>query len=136
MVNQLPPIAEEAIVAHVKIIEHLAYLKQMADDGVVSPGLAQKAKLVWHAAWNSVEDRLPVPAGAAFPNGPIEFHWAIGPYQLSAEISADGPCHWTYRNKITTELWGEETAVDDGLPSRLVEYLTRIAASNRFQSSF
>jgi hypothetical protein len=115
---------------HAKIAEHLAYLKRMAAEGVLSSELAFKAKIVWSVAWIETGDRLPIPAAAAMPNGPIEYHWAVGPHQLSVEIPAEGPCHWTYRHKVTGELWGTETATDDGLPPRLIEYLTRIVKSN------
>lgn len=110
--------------------EHLDYLKRMAAEGVVPPALATKAKAIWLVAQVSVGSSLPVPAAAAFSGGPVEYHWSVGPHQLSAEISADGPCHWTYRNGSTGEFWGVETAVDEGLPPRLIRALTRIAANS------
>jgi len=103
----------------------------MAVEGVLLSSLATKAKTVWWVAQASAGSALPVPAAAAFSGGPVEYHWAAGPHQLSAEIPADGPCHWTYRNGNTGELWGVETAVDEGLPHRLIRALTRIAASSR-----
>src|SRR5207248_8269901 len=105
--------------------EHLDYLKRMAAEDVVPPALATKAKAVWWVAQASVGSALPVPAAAAFSGGPVEYHWSDGPHQLSAEIPANGPCHWTYRNGSTGELWGVETAVDEGLPPRLIRALTR-----------
>jgi hypothetical protein len=116
--------------AAIRVREHLDYLRRMAADGVVPPALATKAKTVWWVAQVSVGSALPVPAAAAFPGGPVEYHWSVGPHQLSAEIPADGPCHWTYRNGSTGDLWGVETAVDEGLPSRLIRALTRIAAGS------
>ena len=111
--------------------EHLNYLKRMAEEGVVPPALATKAKLVWQVAQVSVGSDLPIPAAAALPGGPVEYHWSVGPHQLLAEIPADGPCHWTYRNATTGELWGVEIAVDEALSSRLIQVLTRITASSR-----
>ena len=108
----------------------MGYLTRMADEGVVSPALAWKAKAVWMVAQISAGSLLPVPAAAAFSGGPVEYHWSVGPHQLSAEIPAEGPCHWTYRNVKTCELWGVETE-DDGPPPRLVSALTRIAQSLR-----
>jgi hypothetical protein len=124
-------ISDEEKAAQAKIAEHLTYLRRMVAEGVISSELALNAKIVWIVAGITTGDRLPVPAAAAFPGGPIEYHWAVGPHQLSAEIPAEGPCLWTYRNKVTGELWGRETPTDDELPPRLVDYLTRIAASNR-----
>jgi hypothetical protein len=90
-----------------------------------------KAKTVWWVARVEAGGALPVPAAAAFPGGPVEYHWSAGPHQLSAEIPADGPCHWTYRNKDTGELWGAEVPSDDGLPARLARVLARVAGSSR-----
>jgi len=54
--------------------EHIDYLKRMAAEGVVPPALATKAKAVWWVARASADDALPVPAAAAFPGGPVEYH--------------------------------------------------------------
>ena len=121
--------ASESDVA-IRTREHLDYLTRMAVEGVVPPNLVTKAKAVWKVARISVGSLLPIPAAAAFLGGPVEYHWSVGPHQLSAEIPADGLCHWTYRNGNTGELWGEETA-DEGLPSRLIRALARIAESSR-----
>ncbi len=117
-------------IAAIRSREHISYLTRMAAEGVVSPKLATKAKTVWWVAQVSAGGSLPVPAVAAFPGGPVEYHWSVGPHQLSAEIPAEGPCHWTYRNSTTGELWGVETA-DDGFPPQLDRALTRIAESSR-----
>lgn len=114
----------------VRLREHISYLTRMAAEGVLSPKLATKAKTVWRVAEVSAGGSLPVPAAAAFSGGPVEYHWSVGPHQLSAEIPAEGPCHWTYRNIKTGELWGVETA-DDGFPPQLNRALTRIAESSR-----
>lgn len=110
--------------------EHIDYLKRMAAEGVVPPALATKAKAVWWVAQVSAGSSLPVPAAAAFSGGPVEYHWSLGPHQLSAEIPSNGPCHWTYRNGATGELWGVETLADEGLPPRLIQALNRISASS------
>ena len=110
--------------------EHIDYLKRMAAEGVVPPALATKAKVVWWVAQGSAGSSLPVPAAAAFPGGPVEYHWSVGPHQLSAEIPSKGPCHWTYRNSGTGELWGLETLSEEGLPPRLIKALCRIATSS------
>jgi len=112
-----------------KIHEHLAYLRRLADQGVVSAALANTARVVWNLARLSTNKPLPVPAAAAFPGGPIEYHWSVGPHQLLAEIPTPGLCHWTYQNKNTGELWGEETPTDDKLPTRLERILSKIADS-------
>jgi hypothetical protein len=111
--------------------EHLDYLKRMSAEGVVPPTLATKAKTVWLIARASVDKDLPVPAAAAFSGGPVEYHWSIGPHQVLAEIPADGPCHWTYRNSSTGDLWSVETQVEEELPSRLIRALTRVAVGYR-----
>ena len=116
--------------ATARVREHISYLTRMAVEGVVSASLARKAKAVWLVAQVSVGGSLPVPAAVAFSGGPVEYHWTVGSHQLSAEIPADGPCHWTYRNVKTCELWGVETE-DDGPPPRLISALTRIAESSR-----
>jgi hypothetical protein len=114
-----------------KVREHLDYLRRMTTEGVVSPALATKAKAVWWIAQVSVGGDLPVPAAAAFSGGPVEYHWSVGPHQLSVEIPAEGLCHWTYRNRDTSELWGIETIMEDELPSRLIRALTRIMTGSR-----
>ncbi|MBP3958624.1 hypothetical protein J8F10_25535 [Gemmata sp. G18] len=112
-----------------KIDEHLAYLKRMATDAVVSPALAHRAKVVWHVAWISLEGALPVPAAAAITDGPVEYFWEIGAHQMSVEIPVEGACHWFYRNKTTGEVWGGDNPTDDVLPLRIVRYLERLVAS-------
>jgi hypothetical protein len=114
-----------------KVAEHLSYLQRMSSNGVVSADHAARAVQTWKAARAATSATLPVPAAAAFQGGPIEYHWEVGPHQMSAEIPADGPCHWFYRNKDTGETWGAENPADDGLSPRLTHYLTRIAASSR-----
>lgn len=113
-----------------KNAEHLAYLKRMVAEGVVTPELARRAKAIWIVASITAGNELPIPAAAAFTGGPIEYHWEEGAHQLSVEIPATGPCHWFYRNKATGEVWGEEA---DGLapPRRGERALERLVASSR-----
>ena len=127
-----PQVGDDAIEddATARSREHISYLTRMVAEGVVSPKLATKAKVVWWVAQLSTDGSLPVPAAAAFSGGPVEYHWSVGPQQLSAEIPAEGPCHWTYRNSTTGELWGVETE-NDGFPAQLNRALTRIARSSR-----
>jgi hypothetical protein len=129
--SQIASDSEDEQTALAKNIEHLDYLMRLVADGVVSKCLALKAKTIWLSARITIGPQFLIPAAAAFTDGPIEYHWAIGPHQLSVEIPADGSCHWSYRNEVSGELWGTETPVDDGFPPQLVERLTRIAASNR-----
>ncbi|MGL4420081.1 MAG: hypothetical protein ACRCZF_05405, partial [Gemmataceae bacterium] len=86
--------------------EHIDYLNRIAAEGVVPSALATKAKAVWWVAKALTDSALPIPAAAAISGGPVEYHWSAGPHQLVSEIPADGPCHWTYRNSRTGELWG------------------------------
>jgi hypothetical protein len=113
-----------------KIAEHLAYLKRMAAEGVVPGALSRRAAIVWHLAWISAAGQLPIPAAATFSSGPIEYHWEVGPHQLSVEIPVEGPCHWFYRNKITGEVWGGEGAANELSPG-IISHLKRLVASNR-----
>ena len=110
-----------------KVHEHLTYLRRLADQGVVSADLANKARIVWYLVWFSTPKHLPVPAASALQGGPIEYHWSAGPHQLLLEIPSDGLCHWTYTNKTTGELWGVETPADEKLPNRLERILSQIA---------
>jgi hypothetical protein len=112
-----------------KIHEHLAYLKRMVIDGVIDAGLANVARTVWYATWVETGGDLPVPAAAAFPGGPVEYHWEFGPHQLSIEIPADEPCHWFYRNKATGGTWGVEAPIIDGVPPQFLAYLQRLLPS-------
>jgi len=117
-VRSLAPRSEQEQAEQARIDEHLAYLKRMAADGVVAPELAARARVVWWVAWISAGGRLPVPAAATFSGGPVEYHWTVGPHQLSAEVPATGLCHWFYRNTTTGEVWGAEVPADDGFPPR------------------
>ena len=112
-----------------KVREHFAYLKRMVDESVIDRKLANLARIVWYATWVETGGVLPVPAAAARPGGPVEYHWEAGPHQLSVEILADKPCHWFYRNKSTGAIWGAESPITDGVPERFVSYLQRFLAS-------
>jgi len=123
--------SKEVIPDRERIAEHIAYLQRMATDGVVPSSLANKARLVWWVARASAGGPLPIPAAAAFPGGPFEYHWSVGPHRVSVEIPADGPCHWFYRDTTTEEIWGADLPSDDGLPACLEGYLHRLVASDR-----
>ena len=112
-----------------RVNEHLAYLRRMADEKVIDPKLANLARTVWYAAWVETGRRLRVPAAAAFPGGPVEYHWEYGPHQLSVEIPADEPCHWFYRDKSTGGTWGTEAPITDGVPPQFLAYLERLLPS-------
>jgi hypothetical protein len=124
-----PPI--DPTPADPKIREHLDYLKDMAARGVVPSELAKRARVVWFVVGVETEGRMPVPAAAAFPGGPIEYHWSVDLHRMSVEIPADGLCHWFYKNTETGEVWGREVPFDDGLPGLLQQYLNRVIASAR-----
>lgn len=93
-------------IADRKVQEHLAYLRRLANQKIVSVELANKARAVWVLALLSTKEylHLPVPAASALQGGPIEYHWSAGAHQLLLEIPPDGLCHWTYKNKTTGEL--------------------------------
>ncbi len=116
-------------IADGKVHEHLAYLRRLADQKVVSVELANKARAVWFLALLSTKEylHLPVPAASAIQGGPIEYHWSAGAHQLLLEIPPDGLCHWTYKNKTSGELWGVETPADEKLPNKLERILYQIA---------
>ena len=88
----------------------------MADEQVIDTKLANVARMVWYALWVETGGALPVPAAAACPGGPVEYHWEFGPHQLSVEIPADEPCHWFYRNTATGGTWGTESPIINGIP--------------------
>jgi hypothetical protein len=112
-----------------RVKEHLAYLKRMVDERVIEFRLGEVAGAVWNAVHAGTGGGLPVPAAAAFPGGPVEYHWEVGPHQLSVEIPADESCHWFYRNKVTGGTWGTEAPITDGIPPQFLAYLQHLLSS-------
>lgn len=109
--------------------EHLDYLKRMVESEVLDPRLGELARAVWDAVSSEFGGRLPVPAAAAFPGGPVEYHWEFGPHQLTIEVPANEPCHWFYRNKATGGTWGIEAPITDGVPPQFLAYLQHLLPS-------
>ena len=108
-----------------RVREHLDFLSRMATEEVVPARLADAAREVWSSVRHLTADRLPVPAATATDGGPIRYTWDQGEHHLEAEIPADGPVEWFYRNWRTNEVWASEVA---GTAVPPVEYLGRIAA--------
>ena len=124
--TQVPPRAEPGrLTTAMRHRRHLAYLTRVSTGGeaLISPAVADSAALAWEIIRRRSGYQISVPSACTGPDGEMFYAWDSGRHHLELEMIPGQAAEFFYRDRVTEHFWGEDYAVGDPLPARVVEML-------------
>jgi hypothetical protein len=104
------PWSDRPVAIRELVKQHFAYLREVSigSEPLITRSTASIAVRAWLDVSDATGNALPVPAACTGPDGQMMYTWDKERHHLELEITADGAGEFFYRNRETSELWGEE----------------------------
>jgi hypothetical protein len=99
------------------------YLNGIADQELVTPGVARLAWQAWTALSNSMSNALLVPDACPGPNGELLYTWDRDGHHLELEIFSDAPAEFFYENDGSGEAWEAAFVIGEPVPPEALDRL-------------
>ncbi|MEO1401224.1 MAG: hypothetical protein AAFV72_08185 [Cyanobacteria bacterium J06635_1] len=112
---------------------YLASLRTEAksdDEARVMLSILDIAERVWGKLNNHFEEggrKLEIPDACAGDQDDFMYTWSKNEHYLECEIFGNGNIEFFYRNRHSSEVWGEDTTLDNGFSNAIFEKLSIFA---------